>query len=60
MPCVLGYAEIGRKNKKIKPIKRMYREWLTTYSGKEYQKVSKNVGKLYDEANNIKIGNKFY
>ena len=59
MPCVLGYAEIGRKNKKIKPIKRMYREWLNTYSGKEYQKVSKNVGKLYDEATISRLGINF-
>ena len=34
-------------NKKIF-IKRMYREWLNTYSGKEYQKVSKKFVIIYE------------
>ena len=48
VPCVIGYAEIGKENKKYNPANKMYKKWITTYSSKEYQLVSKNVGKLFD------------
>ena len=38
MPCVLRLCGNWQKKQKIKPIKRMYREWLNTYSGKRISK----------------------
>ena len=59
LPCVLGYAEIGKKLQKFKPANKMYRKWIGTYSGTEYQRISKEVGKFFDESVYFRLGNKF-
>ena len=46
----LDYAEIGNNIKNYKPSNQMYKCWIQTYSGKEYQNISKSVGKLFDSA----------
>ena len=59
VPCVIGYAEIGKSIKNSKPSNSMYKEWIKTYSGKEYQNVSKEVGRLFDKAIKKRLGIKF-
>ena len=59
VPCAIGYAEIGRNIKKSKPKNKMYKKWIATYSGKEYQTVAKNVGKLLDNSIKIRLGNDY-
>ncbi len=59
MPCVLGYAEIGNNIKNYKPSNQMYKTWIQTYSGEEYQEISKSVGKLFDSAVLGRLGNNF-
>ena len=60
MPCVIGYAEIGYNLKNYKPSNQMYKSWIQTYSGEEYQKISKSVGKLFDSAVLNRLGKSFY
>ena len=59
VPCVIGYAEIGKENKKYKPANKMYKKWINTYSSKEYQLVSKNVGKLFDTSIISRLGKNY-
>ena len=41
-PCIIGYGEIGFRLSKIKNWKKSkYKEWIATYSSKEYQLVAK-------------------
>ena len=60
IPCVIGYAEIGDNLKNYKPSNQMYKSWIQTYSGEEYQKISKSVGKLFDSAVLNRLGKSFY
>ena len=60
IPCVIGYAEIGYNLKNYKPSNQMYKSWIQTYSGEEYQKISKSVGRLYDNAVLNRLGKSFY
>ena len=57
--CVIGYAEIGNNIKSYKPSNKMYRKWIETYSGEEYQKISKTVGSLFDNAVLNRLGENF-
>ena len=59
MPCVIGYAEIGNNIKNCKPSNEMYRTWIQTYSGEEYQNLSKAVGSLFDSAVFDRLGKHF-
>lgn len=59
IPCVIGYAEIGNNIKSYKPSNKMYRKWIETYSGEEYQKISKTVGSLFDNAVLNRLGKNF-
>jgi thiaminase/transcriptional activator TenA len=59
IPCVLGYAEIGNNLKNYKPSNQMYKSWIQTYSGEEYQKISKSVGRLFDSAVLNRLGKNF-
>ena len=38
----------------------MYKSWIQTYSGEEYQQISKSVGKLFDRAVLNRLGKSFY
>ena len=60
IPCVLGYAEIGNNLKNYKPSNQMYKSWIQTYSGEEYQEISKSVGRLFDNAVLNRLGKNFY
>ena len=60
IPCVIGYAEIGNNLKNYKPSNQMYKSWIQTYSGNEYQKLSKSVGSLFDSAVTNRLGKNFY
>ena len=60
IPCVIGYAEIGDSLKNYKPSNQMYKSWIQTYSGEEYQNISKSVGKLFDSAVLNRLGKGFY
>ena len=60
IPCVIGYAEIGNNLKNHKPLNQMYYSWIQTYSGEEYQKLSKIVGRLFDSAVLNRLGKNFY
>ena len=60
IPCVIGYAEIGNNLKNYKPSNQMYKSWIQTYSGEEYQKISKSVGRLFDSAVLNRLGKNFY
>ena len=60
IPCVIGYAEIGYNLKNYKPSNQMYKSWIQTYSGEEYQKISKAVGSLFDNAVLNRLGKNFY
>ena len=37
----------------------MYKKWIATYSGIEYQNIAKNVGKLFDESVKVRLGKQF-
>ena len=60
IPCVLGYAEIGNNLKTYKPSNQMYKSWIQTYSGEEYQKISMSVGRFFDSAVISRLGKNFY
>ena len=60
IPCVIGYAEIGNNLKNYKPSNQMYKSWIQTYSGEEYQKISKSVGRLFDSAVLNRLGKSYY
>ena len=34
----------------------MYKKWIQTYSGKEYQHLAKKVGKLFDNSVKARLG----
>ena len=38
----------------------MYKKWIATYSGADYQTVAKNVGKLFDNSIKIRLGKNFH
>ena len=59
IPCVIGYAEIGTNLKNSNPSNTMYQTWIQTYSGKEYQNISKQVGILFDKAVETRLGKNF-
>ena len=59
MPCVIGYAEIGYNLRKHNPKNFMYKKWIETYSGKDYQNIAKEVGRLFDDAITLRLGKNF-
>ena len=59
VPCIIGYGEIGNNIKNNKPSNKMYKKWIATYSGKEYQNIAKNVGRLFDESVKVRLGKQF-
>ncbi|WP_350334379.1 thiaminase II [Coralliovum pocilloporae] len=48
-PCVMGYGEIGARLS-TEATSEIYRDWINTYSGEEYQGSCKAVGDLLDKA----------
>ena len=57
----LVVPEVNADNlKNYKPSNQMYNSWIQTYSGEEYQKISKTVGKLFDRAVLNRLGKNFY
>ena len=38
----------------------MYKSWIQTYAGEEYQQISKSVGRLFDSAIISRLGKNFY
>ncbi len=59
IPCVLGYGEIGKNLKKLPTKNSMYKTWIETYSGSEYQKVCYEVGSLFDNSINLRLEKNF-
>ena len=59
VPCIIGYGEIGNNIKNNKPSNKMYKKWIATYSGIEYQNIAKNVGRLFDESVKVRLGKQF-
>ena len=59
IPCLLGYAEIGKNIAHCKPEKQMYQTWIDTYSGAEYQSLSSDVGALFDRSVDLRLGVNF-
>ena len=54
-PCVLGYGEIGY-NLKGRMTSSNYADWITVYSGDDYQKACFEMAGLIDQAVNIRLG----
>ena len=54
-PCVLGYGEIGH-NLKGGMHSSKYADWITVYSGNDYQKACFEMAGLIDQAVNIRLG----
>jgi len=54
-PCVLGYGEIGARLGR-EATSEAYRDWITAYSGEEYQSVCASVGELIDRAATSRLG----
>ena len=58
-PCVFGYGEIGKNLKNSTETTVLYREWIDTYHGEEYQSVCIAVAELIDQVAQSKIGPKY-
>lgn len=55
-PCVLGYGEIGQQLNKTTIKNNPYIDWITMYSGKEYQSLCRKFGKLLDGSITTRMG----
>ena len=55
MPCVMGYGEIGARLG-AEATGEIYRPWIDTYAGGEYQDVCKTVGAMVDRALADRLG----
>ena len=52
-PCIIGYGEIGLKLSKVNNWKKSkFKEWIQTYSSKEYQHVARSNINYLDELKN--------
>ena len=56
-PCVFGYGEIGLRLNNSEH-NSAYAEWITTHGCDEYQTVCSDVGKLIDNAIELRLGKK--
>lgn len=54
-PCVMGYGEIGARLS-TEATSEVYRDWINTYSGDEYQESCRTVGALFDKALTRRLG----
>ena len=54
-PCVLGYGEIGARLLAADHAE-LYRPWIETYGGGEYQGLCREVGRLIDRAAADRLG----
>jgi len=54
-PCVLGYGEIGHRLGQ-EAESEVYRSWIDTYSGPDYQGLCESVGALLDRAAADRLG----
>jgi thiaminase/transcriptional activator TenA len=54
-PCVMGYGEIGADLGQT-ATSDVYRSWVSTYAGNEYQQVCVDVGILIDNAISRRLG----
>lgn len=57
-PCVMGYGEIGARLA-AEATSDLYKNWIDTYAGSEYQAACKAVGELMDQALTRRIGADF-
>ncbi len=55
-PCVFGYGEIGQKLNGCTNTTDLYREWIDTYSAKDYIDVCQAVGELIEQVTLAKLG----
>lgn len=55
-PCVLGYGDIGLYLAETTSADTPYRQWIDTYSGREYQDVCTTVAQMIDEAAQARLG----
>ncbi len=58
-PCVMGYGEIGDRLMRESE-SNVYRDWINTYGGADYQNVAKSAGDLLDEAFERRLGKNFF
>tara|TARA_B100001057_G_scaffold344425_1_gene345414 strand:- start:1592 stop:2260 length:669 start_codon:yes stop_codon:yes gene_type:complete len=57
-PCVLGYGEIG-KSLSARNTSAVYKDWISTYSGEEYQTLCLEIGIMLDKAVMTRLGDYF-
>jgi thiaminase/transcriptional activator TenA len=57
-PCVMGYGEIGARLAS-EATSEIYRDWINTYAGDDYQGACQAVGELLDSALTRRIGADF-
>jgi len=55
-PCVFGYGEIGLRLADCKNTQPVYRQWIETYQGAEYQSVCTMVAEMIEETALHKLG----
>ena len=55
LPCLLGYGEIGARLNDEKSSDN-YENWISTYSGQEFQNVCLNVGDLFEKGLIARLG----
>ena len=55
-PCVFGYHEIGLRLKDCHDTTPLYREWIDTYSGADYEPVCFAVAELIEDVAAAKLG----
>ena len=57
-PCVLGYGEIGARLL-VSAQSDIYRDWIETYGGEEYQQACHTVGRLIDKGLTRRLGESY-
>ncbi len=58
-PCIFGYGEIGKRLIQETSKNNKYNNWISVYSGKEYQGLCIVIGKMLDEAVYNRLGKNF-
>lgn len=55
-PCVFGYGHIGLNLKNCTDTTPLYREWIDTYSGEDYQPLCNAISEFIDQVAAHKLG----
>jgi len=58
VPCVMGYGEIGLTLQQ-EATSNIYKDWIDTYAGAEYQDLCRAVGAVFDAAVEGRLGAEF-